>query len=408
MKILLLLPQLPYPPHKGGTIRAWHFLRWLAQKHEVSLLAFADCADVPEEVECLCARVRTIAPPLRKTHDRLRDLVASPLPDLALRLRSPEYERALGRWLGEERFDVVQVESLEVSLAWLRVSGGLPVERRPWAVLDELNAEYLLQWRAFRNDLVAPRRWALAGYSLVQTAKLRAYESRVCREFKRVVVVCDEDATALRALRSSLVPALVPNGVDSDYFGFAPDSGQRPPQIVFTGTMDFRPNVDAVVWFAESILPLVRRGVPDARFVIVGANPSTAVQRLADVPGVEVTGRVSDVRPYLAASAVYALPMRIGGGVRLKVLEAMSFGLPVVSTTLGCSGTVLEPERHYLGANDSAEFARRLSEVLTGRRDCRSMVAEARRLMENRYDWRRICPSLEGAYPAVVAAGVVG
>ena len=399
MRVLLLLPQLPYPPQKGGAIRAWHFLRWLAQKHEVSLLTFAGPDGVPPEVAQLCAQVRTVPPPIRTTKDRLRDLLTSPLPDLALRLRSPAYEKALADWLGRERFDVLQAESLEMSLAWLRTRALLPLGRRPWAVLDELNAEYQLQWRAFRTDLAAPRRWPLAGYSLVQTARLRTYEASVCRVFERVVVVSNEDAAALRALQPNLAPVVLSNGVDCEYFALDARTANRPPWIVFTGTMDFRPNVDAAVWFARSILPLVRRAVPDAVFVIVGANPSPVVQRLAGTAGVLVTGRVPDVRPYLATGAVYAVPMRIGGGVRLKVLEAMAAGLPVVSTGLGCSGTDAEPGRHYLRADAPDRFAELVIEVLKGRRDCRPMVAEARRLMEERYDWRRLCPALEDAYP---------
>lgn len=401
MKVLLLLPQLPYPPRQGAAIRNYHFLRWLAGRHEVYLLAVSAAGEPPAHLHELCAGIRLVPPPKRRGSDRLRDLVRSPLPDLALRLYSPALERALLAWLEEERFDLVQVECLETTLPWLHASESLAARLRPrLAVFDDHNAEYLLQWRAFRNDVGAPRRWSAAAYSLVQAAKLRRYERRLLRAFDRVIAVSREDAEALRGLAPGLSPVVIPNGVDCEYFAYTPPAGKgrRRPRVVFTGTMDYRPNVDAVVWFARAVLPLVRREVPDASFLVVGANPASAVRRLGRESGVEVTGAVADVRPYLAQSGAYAVPMRIGGGVRLKALEAMATGLPLVSTGLGCAGIEAEPGRHYLRADDAATFARCLVEVLTGKLTCEPLVAEARRLMEEHYDWRRLCPALAEVY----------
>ncbi len=401
MKVLLLLPQLPYPPRQGAAIRNYHFLRWLAGRYEVHLLAVSAAGEPPIELRELCASIRLVPPPPRRGSDRLRDLIGSPLPDLALRLYSPALERALSNWLDAERFDALHVECLETSLPWLRVCRNLPAHRRPrLTIFDDHNAEYLLQWRAFRNDVGSPRRWPAAGYSLLQAAKLRHYERRLLRAFDRVIAVSRDDAQALRNLEPGLSPTVIPNGVDCEYFVYRPAVGaaRAAPCVVFTGTMDYRPNVDAAVWFVRAVLPLVRREVPAATFLVVGANPAPAVRRLSGESGVEVTGAVVDVRPYLAQSRVYALPMRIGGGVRLKALEAMAAGLPLVSTGLGCAGIEAEPGRHYLRADDATAFARRLVDVLTGKVACDQLVAEARRLMEERYDWRRLCPALADVY----------
>lgn len=397
MRILLLVPQLPFPPTKGASMRTWHFVRWLAKTHEVSLLAFAAPAPTPPELRALCQEVRTVPPPARTAKRRLIDLATNSLPDLALRLRSREYELALAGWLDEEVFDVVQVESLEMSLAWLRVRAGLATGKsRPWSVLDELNAEYLLQWRAFRTDLGQARRWPLALYSLIQTFKLRMYERRVSRHFDRVLAVSNEDAKDLRALDHKLRPLVVPNGVDCEYFAFSEPAQAN--QMIFTGTMDFRPNVDAVVWFATEILPLVRAKVPDATFTIVGANPSPGVRALAVRPGVAVTGAVPDVRPYMTQGAVYVIPMRIGGGVRLKALEAMAAGIPIVSTSLGFSGISALPGEHFLAADTPADFAAAAIRLLEKQYETAAMTKAARRLVAEHFDWSVICPRLAPAY----------
>ncbi len=407
MRVLLLAPELPYPPRRGVTIRSWYFLRWLASEHEVSLLASDSRAEVAPELRSLCREVRVVAPPSRPTAARLGELATTALPDLALRLCSTALEEALAGWLKAERFDAVQVEGLEMTLPWLRVCSRLGgVRPLPFSLLDEQNAEFLLQWRAFRSDLAKPARWTWAAYSLLQSAKLWRYEARACRAFASVVACSEEDASALLGLGLRVRPRAIPNGVDCAYFAFRPPSALPPPNVVFTGTMGFRPNVDAVVWFVDEVWPLVRRRLPEARFTVVGAKPSPAVLKLADRPGVVITGGVADVRPYLAASAAYAIPMRIGGGVRLKALEAMASGVPVVSTGLGCAGTTAEPGRHYLVAESPADFADRLVEVLTGQRDCRHMLGAARRLMEERYDWRWLSPMLAESYADMTAAVV--
>ncbi|MHB9090354.1 MAG: glycosyltransferase, partial [Chloroflexota bacterium] len=256
MKVLMVTPHLPYPPRRGAAIRNYHFLRWLAERHRVTLLALSARPEVPDHLRDLCANVITVPPAPRHTADRLRDLVASPFPDLALRLRTRPFAEMLLSLLASGQFDAVQVECLETTWAWLWALERLPKNiRRPLAVFDDHNAEYLLQWRAFRADVARPRHWPAAAYSLVQAAKLRRYEAELCGTFDGLIAVSHDDARALRGLRSDLRPATIPNGVDCAQFPFVPPTTGRPAQIVFTGTMDYRPNVDAVVWFVREVLP---------------------------------------------------------------------------------------------------------------------------------------------------------
>ena len=168
--------------------------------------------------------------------------------------------------------------------------------------------------------------------------------------------------------------------------------------MVFTAKMDFRPNVDAVLWFAQEVLPLIRQEVPEARFWVVGKDPHPRLAPLADDPGVRLTGWVEDVRPFIAAAAVYAIPLRIGGGTRLKVLEAMAMGKAIVSTTLGCEGFDLVPGQELVIADTPEVFARAVLALLADPERRARIGRAARRFAGSRYDWRMIVPRLERVY----------
>jgi polysaccharide biosynthesis protein PslH len=367
MKILLVTPHLPYPPQQGAAIRNYHILRWLTRTHEVSLLTFAPEGLIPKHLLDLCASVRTVqTPPKRMMARRLRDLARSGLPDLALRLKSNAMKTALRNWLALDRFDAVHVECLETTADWLALLEAMPPGDRPFTVFDNHNAEYLLQWRAFQTDVRFPKRWPGAAYSLAQSWKLRRYERRLCASHDRIIFVSEEDRRSLVEDVAGSPSFVIPNGVDCAYYPFQGGalSNDAGGQIIFTGTMDFRPNVDAVVWFCREVLPRVRARVPNVSFVIVGKSPTPVVQALAGEYGVVVTGAVDDVRPYMSQASVYAIPMRMGGGVRLKALEAMAFGLPVVSTSLGCAGIEAVPGEHFLLADSPVAFAAQITGLL--------------------------------------------
>jgi len=275
----------------------------------------------------------------------------------------------------------------------------------PISIFDNHNAEYVLQQRAFETDVRHPRRWVAALYSLIQWKKLSRYEATICRLADQVVVVSEADRAALQQLVSGLEVTVVPNGVDIEFYNDQLKSGHcldiGPRSLVFTGKMDFRPNVDAVLWFCQEVLPLVRGQMSDVRFYIVGQSPHRRVLRLAEDPAVTVTGYVDDVRPYIAGASVYVVPLRIGGGTRLKLLEAMAMGRAIVSTSLGCEGfEELGSGRELSVADTPDEFAQQVIELLgdAPRRERRGQAA--RRFVEERYDWRLIVPRLEQVYAA--------
>jgi len=409
MRILFLTPQLPYPPHQGTALRNYNLIANLAVHHEIHLLSFVCSQDDMVRKTPLhrhCERIETVLIPNRSPWKRFFSLFLSPLPDMALRLPSAEFVAKLRTCLERERFDVVQIEGIEMAQAWLgwKLDHERQTSKYPISIFDDHNAEYVLQKRAFETDIRHPTRWVAAFYSLIQWKKLSRYESMICRLADGVVAVSETDRRALQHLVPGLEVTVVPNGVDTEFYTDRLSiTGSHfvmgPHSLVFTGKMDFRPNVDAVLWFYREVLPLVRREAPDVHFYIVGQSPHRRLLRLSGDPAVTITGYVDDVRPYIAGASVYVVPLRIGGGTRLKVLEAMAMGKAIVSTSLGCEGFEgLVSGRQLLIADTPQGFARRVLELLDDAPRRERLGRAARRFVEERYDWRIIVPRLEQLY----------
>jgi sugar transferase (PEP-CTERM/EpsH1 system associated) len=399
--ILLLTPQFPYPPHQGTTLRNYNLIAGLAQRHEVHLLSFGDpAASRGTPLDDLCQSVQVIAPPERTMLQRLQGLALSRLPDMAQRLPSTAFQSALTATLEQLDPDVVEVEGIEMAQYLFQAARHRGAANRPLLVFDDHNAEYVLQQRAFETDIRQPKRWLGAAYSFVQWQRLKGYERRACRMADRVVAVSDPDAAAICQLDPGLEPVVVPNGVDMAYYtanvpALGVDEGPGPQDLVFTAKMDFRPNVDAVLWFAGAVLPHIRRESPQTRFWVVGKDPHPRLDPLAADPGIVVTGWVEDIRPYIAGAALYVIPLRIGGGTRLKVLEAMAMAKAIVSTSLGCEGFDLTPDHELSIADTPDQFAAAVLALLRDPRRRESMGQTARQYANSRYDWRMIVPRLE-------------
>ena len=288
----------------------------------------------------LVRSVVTAPQPQRAAAHRLRDLLLSPLPDMALRLWSPSAYDLLTKHVQAHPPEVIQVEGIEMApyLFALQAAG----VKLPRLVYDAHNAETLLQRRAYLADLRRPGRWMAAAYSAVQMTKLGRYERRLLQAVDGIAAVSEADATALKKLAPGVSPQVVTNGVDLAYYdpGLSyvrpfPASGVH---LVFTGKMDFRPNVDGVLWFAERVLPQLHDANLSPHFWIVGRNPHPRLDTLRPRPDITITGPVPDIRPYIAHADLYVTPLLAGGGTRLKLLEAMAMARPIVSTHLGAEG----------------------------------------------------------------------
>jgi glycosyltransferase involved in cell wall biosynthesis len=420
VNILILSPYPPYPPYGGGTMRIYQIIRGLAARHAVTCVTFAPDAAAEQALAPLHAicRLLVVRGPLpRSPLRRAWTTLMSPLPDMALRNASHAYSKLLRHVLHDERFDIVQAESVEMAgyLRMLRAEFNASSSahnsklKRPEGtqnsklVLDQFNAEFVLQRRAFLTDLQRPRRWHAAGYSLAQWLKLARYERRVMRQCDAVVAVSEEDRCTLRRLTPIVPIGVIPNGVDTAHFSRAAVAHERAgpfalhnATLVFSGTLDFRPNIDAVTWFVREALPRIQAHQPDVRLVVVGRRPAPALRALAAAGALTLTGEVPDARPYIAGAAAYIVPMRIGGGVRLKLLEALALEAPVVSTSMGAEGAAgLRGGEHCLLADDPAEFAGAVLRLLGDPALGRQLGAAGRVLVRRHYDWSAIVPQLE-------------
>lgn len=405
MKILFLTPQIPYPPHKGTALRNWGLIEGLASRHQVSLLSFRAAgqdAQLQSPLLDACERVELVSQPMRTRRDRLSDMLITRQPDMALRLASDNYASRLVDWLRQERFDVLQFEGIEMGPYLDVIECVHPV---PLIIFDDHNCEYLLQKRAFLTDLRIPTRWPQAAYSLVQWQRLRRYERNVCRYADHVLAVSEADAAAIEQLLPDLDVTVIPNGIDTQ--AYCPRQGRQQvsevrPMLVFTGTMDFRPNVDAVLWFAQRVLPRIRAEFPQVRFSVVGQRPHRRLDPLRDNSAVTLTGWVEEVQPYIAQATVYVAPLRVGGGTRLKLLEAMAMGRPVVATRLGAEGYPVTDGQQLMLADTPDEFAGAVISLLQSPERRVALGESARSFVERRYDWRVIVPRVEGVYSGLL------
>lgn len=404
MRILWLKSDLLLPLDKGGKLRTWHLIRHLARRHDITYLAFAeqgpsatdgggavsDYADQMREVVTRVDAIPRTDPPkgsLRFYADAALHLL-DPLPYAVGKYRSRAFRRRLNALLSEQRFDLIVCDFLFPAV-------NLPQRLPCPAVIFTHNVESEI-WRRHAETKTGVLERLLYG---AQYRRMLRYEGRTLERFQGVIAVSETDRDTFVRLYGDVVPRpvpVIPTGVDTSYF--APEAstpGSR--NLVFTGSMDWLPNEDAMVFFCRQVLPLIRAEEPDVSLSIVGRAPTPAVRRLADGPGITVTGRVEDVRPHMRDAAVYVVPLRIGGGTRLKIFEAMAMGKAVVATTVGAEGLPVISGEHVLLADEPRSFARAVVRLLrdVGRR--RRLEAAARALVVDRYDWSAVAGELEDA-----------
>jgi glycosyltransferase involved in cell wall biosynthesis len=413
MQLLLLTPQLPYPPQQGTSLRNYHIIRGLSGRHDVSLLSFTETPPAASDLAVMeqHTRVCTVPAPVRTTGQRILQLVGSRLPDVVHRLTSAAFDRQLEELLRANHFDIVQIEGIELARTIPAIRHLSPTSK---IVFDAHNAETALQQRALLtelSDLRRPRRWPAAVYSWIQVGRLHRFERWACRSADWVVTVSESDRAALGQLipEKAASMSVIPNSIDVsqyDYSLLPPDDLPGPFDVVFTGKMDYRPNVDAVLWFAEAVWPLICAKRPQATWAIVGQKPHARLAKLTREKsewGITLTGRVEHILPYLAASTVYILPLRIGSGTRLKLLEAMAAGMAIASTSVGVDGFPVQTDRELVVADSAAGMATAILKLLADP-VARSRLGTAAKRFAAQYDWRQIVPRFDQVYDQVLEA----
>ncbi len=374
------------PPDTGGRLRSFHIVRELARRFPVTYVGLVD-ADEPAAHREATARlvercVLVERPPVRRGSLRFAawaaaNLVASRAPQFAWAYRSARLREAVARLATE-----ADVTVCDFATPWLSLPRPLP---RP-VVLFQHNVEAEIWRRLAEAAGFAP----LREYFRVQWRRAKAYERDAVREADHVVAVSEVDRAAF-VRDYGIDPArvtVVPTGVDTAYYA-PPATPPEPGTLVFLGSMDWLANQDAVRWFLREIFPRIRSARPDARLLVVGRRPpDDLVAEARQASGrIEVTGRVEDVRPWVARGAVLVVPLRIGGGTRLKIFEALAMGLAVVSTRIGAEGLPVEPGRHLLLADDPPAFAAACLRLLGDPALRARLGAAGRRLVLDGYDW---------------------
>ncbi|MGE0451157.1 MAG: glycosyltransferase [Vicinamibacterales bacterium] len=401
MRILWLKSDLLLPLDKGGKLRTWHLMRQIAKRHPITFLCFAD-PDQPradrDGMAEVAARVVTVPrrDPAKGTAafalDAARHLL-NRLPYSVGKYRSTEYARALASLLAEERPHLVVCDFLPPAV-------NMPRDLPCPAVLFTHNVEAEIWRRHAETHRNVVGRLLLR----VQHGRMLRFERQALSRFDGVLAVSDSDRETFARLYPDAILGpihVVPTGVDTAYFSPAAESvTPRPtgsPSLVFTGSMDWLPNEDAMLFFCRDVLPLIRAEEPDATLAIVGRAPTPAVRQLASIAGVIVTGRVDDVRPYVREASVYVVPLRIGGGTRLKIFEAMAMGKAVVSTAVGAEGLPVNAGEHLLLAEEPRAFARAVVRMIRDADRRRAIERAARELVVSRYDWSAVAGNLEQA-----------
>jgi sugar transferase (PEP-CTERM/EpsH1 system associated) len=393
LRILIVSPHMPSPPTWGFAIRIHQMVRWLAVRDEVTVLCFLreGQAEHAADLRLLGARVHTVPAPVTRTlSKRAAQLasVASRSSYASRMLYAPAMQSAMTELVAQQRFDVVQIESSHMSC--------YAVGAVPALVLDEHNLESEVFQRMCRAERSLPRRL----FNGLEYRKVRREELRCWRRFDGCILTSERESTTVHQRVPSVTTAVVPNGVDLEYFHPSPQPA-IPDSLVFTGLMRYRPNLDAVQYFVREVLPLLQRVRPGVRLTVVGSDVPAELARLAG-PSVVITGRVPDVRPYLAAAAAVVVPLRMGGGTRLKVLEALAMGRAVVSTSIGCEGLRTEDGVHLLTADDPRSLAERILLVLSTPSLAEELGRRGRLLVEASYGWEMVVDGLRDFHQRVL------
>lgn len=381
MRLLFLSMTLPWPPNNGHRMRTWSLLRALtAEGHQTTLLAFAYPADLGGDTGPLrqvCTQLEVVPLELASLAgwigalDRLRALIGS-APYAAGRYRSPEMAGRIQAQLESGRFDAVIVDTVFGTV-------NLPPTDVP-LLLNNVDVEHVVLERYVRCERNPAKRL----YAWLEARRLRRFEAEACRRAAVGMPCSAVDGARLHALCPGLPLVVVPNVIDTaEYVPPGDDVGDV---VLYQGGLDWYPNRDAAQFFASEILPRVRRSRPGTRFVVAGRNPPAAFRRrLASVSGLEFTGTVPDMRPVLSRASVCVVPLRIGSGTRMKILEAAAMGKPVVSTRLGAEGLNFAEDLEILLADDPAAFSRQVVRLLEDAAFRRAVGRAARRRVEQEY-----------------------
>ncbi len=400
MRILWLKTELLHPLDKGGRIRSYHMLRELIRHHEVTYLTLDDGSAAPDAAERATEYCQVLARiPFRTTPKHSPRLygdlllnVWSRLPYAVAKYASAAMQQRVVALAQPEQHDILVCDFLFPSQ---NVPPGLPIP----TVLFQHNVEAAI-WRRHADVASHPLRRA---YFAEQWRRMCRFERQECHRFDHVIAVSDQDRDAIRGAYGVEAVSAVATGVDVTFF--APGGAPRDPrEVTFVGSLEWMPNEDAVEYFSTAILPRIRAVLPEVTFTVVGRHPTARLQALAAaVPALNLVGGVPDVRPYMERAGVFVVPMRIGGGTRLKIYEALAMEAPVVTTRVGAEGLPVLAGKHLLMADDPAGFAAAVVRLLTAPTDAERLARQGGAYVRERFGWSSVAAEFAAICEQVIA-----
>jgi polysaccharide biosynthesis protein PslH len=399
MRILWLKTELLHPVDTGGRIRSFNILRELKRRHHITYLAFCDedggsAVDLARERSGeYCHELITVP---HRIHPKftarffgdLAQNLFSPVPLFVERFESDAMKQAIGQQLESGCYDLMVCDFLMPSINIPDTVSHVP------SLLFQHNVEAMIRRRQFEVETNPVKRAVFRS----QWRKSEHFEGLSCRRFDQVVAVSREDAETLARDYDVDSVTDIPTGVDIDYFRSGRRERIKPNTIVFTGSMDWLPNDDAIQFFVESIMPRIRQSIPDATLTVVGRNPRPKLVQLGERdPSISITGRVDDIRPYVEQAAAYVVPLRIGGGTRLKIYEAMAMEKAVVSTSIGAEGLHVTDGKHLILADDPQSFADAVIRVLKNPSFANLIASNAAQMVREQFGWDKIAAAFSDA-----------
>ena len=401
MNILWLKTELLHPVDKGGKIRSYNMLKALKRNCRITYLTLDDgtADDSARELASEYCHDLVCVPHRRREkfttgfYVELALNLASDLPYAIKKYESPEMRQEITRLLASQRIDVLVCDFLAPAV-------NVPPNLNCTTVLFQHNVEAMIWKRHYEVQTNAARK----AYLYRQWQKMRAFEAKACPMFDSVIAVSREDREQMQREYGLDNVFDVPTGVDTAYFQPSGKIETRPHHLVFTGSMDWLPNEDGIRYFTEQIMPRIRQSVPDVTLTVVGRDPYPSLVELSKRdPSVTVTGRVDDVRPYIEEAAVYIVPLRIGGGTRLKIYEAMAMEKPVVSTTIGAEGLPVNDGEEIVLADTPESFAAAVVKLLQQANPAREIGARAAAKVRAEFGWE----SVAGSFAAICERAMV-
>ncbi|HHS97028.1 MAG TPA: glycosyltransferase [Chloroflexi bacterium] len=381
MRIAVFTPYLPYPPDTGGKIRSYYLLRALTERFDVDLYSVFYKPPSPENVNALqraCRRVTLFR--LKKTwrtRDRVRRALA-PLPRLVDYFHTAESLAQARQHLRDTAYDLIVADEICMT-PYAELAPEIP------RIVIRHKVDHVHYW-----EVATAQPWGLEKLlGLVEAKKLHRYERKKMPFFQAYVACSEQDASIIDRDAPGIPHLVIPNGADLSKFTPSGRKRAGDPTLLYVGSMNYYPNIDAMLYFFHEMYPSIREAVPNVRVWIVGHAPPPKILELGNLPGVTVTGTVPDPWPYYDQADVFIVPLRLGGGTRLKIIEAMAMGLPVVSTTVGAEGVEIRPGQNILIADDPESFVAAVLRLLTDRHLAKRIAEEGRRLAE-RYDWSEL------------------